>query len=159
MTYVHLALYDPQTSEFVGYAIKDDQADKLQSTNIYRDGEEDKLSTQLNRLNDQSALNQHWPHPQDPDVQALVNDPNYHPLEYVEQEVIDDENSYYVWVKEPELDENGEATGRMVDGPELDREASVIRYKVGKVPVRPTDVMLRIKRACEDVARARAGML
>lgn len=159
MTFVHLAVYDPNTSEFLGYVIKDDQAVKLKSTNIYPQGSEQNLATELSRLNDHVALSQHWPHPQDPEVVALLDDPSFHPIEYVEREVIDDETSHYVWIKEPVVDEFGNETGHMADGPELDREASVINYKMASVPAQPTDNMLRTKAACEQIARQRAGVL
>ena len=157
--FIPVAIYNYTDSAFIGYGIKDEKADKLQSTNIWREGEEDKLNERLAALNAEIDLNKHWPHPQDPEVVALLDDPTFMPIEYIEAEVIDDEASTYVWKKEAETDEHGDFTGRLVDGSELDEGASTIIYKIGKVPKRPTDVMWRIKAASEQVARRRATMV
>lgn len=159
MTFVPVAIYDYNSGAFLGYGIKDDRAVKLQSANLWKDGEEQSLNDQLRRLNNQVDINKHWPHPQDPDVQKLLNDPNFFPIEYEEAEVVDDEKSNYVWKMESETDEHGNETGRMVQGSELDEEASTIVTKMGKVPKRPTDIVVRIKKASEQVARQRAGLL
>lgn len=156
MGYRSVAIYS-MDGAFVGYGIKGD-APKLQTTNIYVEGEEAKLKEQLSSLNQTQDIRAFWPNPKDPEVLALLADESFVPIEYEEREVVDDEHSYYVWQQEPEVDETGMPTGRMVQGSALDEGASVIRYKMGRVPKRPTDVMWRIKRASEVVARRRAGL-
>jgi hypothetical protein len=159
--YIIVAIYDTDAN-FLGYTIKD--ADpaivKLQSTNLWLESEIDKLQEQLNRLNQAVDLRLYWPNPKDPEVLAILANPDFMPIEYIEMEMVDDEHSYYVWVQEPEYDPaTGEPTGRMVDGSVLDEQASVIRYKMGIVPARPSDELYRIKGACELVARQRAGLV
>jgi hypothetical protein len=171
MAYGEVAIYS-LAGDFLGYTIKSDAIDpgtgqpvkKLQTTNLYLEGEEDKLKEQLERLNQDVDLRLHWPNPKDPEVMQLLNDPDFIPLEYELREVVDDETSYYVWKLEPEVsEETGQyvidpTTGQphMIQGTELDEMSSVVRYKQAYVPKRPTDVMWRIKLACEKVARQRA---
>jgi hypothetical protein len=164
MTYASVAVYSLE-GDFLGYGIKDDAAQKLQSTNLYLESEGGKLNEQLERLNTNVDLRSHWPNPKDPAVVQLLSDPDFIPIEYELREVIDDEHSYYVWKQEPAVDENGKyiidpTTGQptMVQGSELDELASVIRMKQAWVPKRPTDVMWRIKQASEVIARQRAGI-
>lgn len=157
--YTHVAIYDTSTGDFIGYGIKSLTSNKLQTTNIWTDDETVSLNEQLTRLNEKDNLNKTWPHPQDPEVQALLADPGFMPVEMEEQEMVDEDHSHLVWVQEPEVDGQGKPTGRMIDGSDLNREASVINYKRVQVPKRPSDRMLRIKKACERVARQRAGLL
>ena len=77
----------------------------------------------------------------------LVKDNSFEPIEYADEEVVDTENSYLVYLK----DADGEDTF------EINKEASVVKYKMAKVPARPSDVMERTRKACEVVARRRAG--
>jgi hypothetical protein len=165
MSFEPLALYTLQ-GQFIGYTIKDPAVSKLQTTNIYVEGEEAKLNARIAELNENGDLAAVWPHPQDPEVRQLLSDREFCPINYVDREVVDDDNSFYVWKQEPETDEHGNyvidiMTGqpKMVQGSELDEQASVIRYKIASVPEKPTDEMFRIKKACEVVARKRAGLL
>lgn len=148
-----MALYQPvlvydQEGNFIGHAIKSTSALKLQSTNIYLEGEQEDLNAQLARLNESVSLKAVWPNPRDPEVIALLDDPKFMPIEYVEEDVVDDENSYYVYDKEPDPE-----TGELGV---INREASVIAYKTMMVPARPSDAMERQKGACEAVAKRRA---
>lgn len=155
MAYNAVAVYSLEGA-FLGYAIKNDTVPKLQSTNLYAENEQDKLSLQLGRLNENLDLTSVWPDARDPEVQRLLADPDFMPLEMIEDDVVDDENSYYVYEQEPELDPaTGQPTGRIIDG-HLNREASVLVYKRMLVPKRPSDVMERTKKACEIIARKRA---
>lgn len=165
MSFEALFVYNAD-SQFVGYIIKDPQVEKLQSTNLYREDELDKLNARLADLNADVDLRRFWPNPKDPEVLQLLTNREFCPIKYVEREVVDDENSFYVWKLEQESDEHGNpvfdlVTGqpKMVQGSELDEQASVIRYKIASVPEKPTDEMFRIKKACEVVARKRAGLL
>lgn len=157
MTFIPLALYTVD-GDFVGWAIKGEH--KLQSTNIYAENEQDALNVQLDRLNIDIALKTHWPNPQDPAVVALLSDESFHPIEMVDVEVIDEDHSYLVYKKIARPSLEAEQLGQAwVDSDEVDEEASVVVYKTVKAPARPTDQMLRIKTACEQVARQRAGLL
>jgi hypothetical protein len=164
MSYSPVLVYTTDGT-FVGYSIIGSEF-KLQTTNLYSDQEQPQLQEQLERLNTNHDLRQTWPHPQDPEVQEIVNNPEWMPIEYIDAEMVDDEHSYYVWKQEPLMDENMQyvtnpvdGTIVMVQGTELDETASVIRYKWGKVPKNPSDQMLRLKAACEAVARRRAGLV
>lgn len=156
MAYEWVAVY-AKSGEFLGYAVKETSAKKLQSTNLWFDGEEDKLEENLNRLNNQIDINAHWPDPRDPDVLLLLSDPEFMPIEYEDQEVVDDEHSTYVWLMEAETDLYGNPTGEMVEGPLLDHDRSDLHYKVVSVAKNPSDVVYRTRAACEQVARSRAN--
>lgn len=156
MPYRPVAIYSLDGT-FLGYGVKDDAAVKLQSNNLYLETEQDKLSEQLERLNESQDLTSVWPDSREPEVQRILADETFKPIEMALDTVVDDDNSFYVYEQEPEYDiVTGEPTGKMLDGA-LNREASVLRYKEIMVPVRPSDVMERTKAACEVVARARAG--
>jgi hypothetical protein len=156
MSFQPVMLYS-MDADFIGYTILG-QNGKLQSTNTYAAGEEDKLNARIAELNTEVDLNAYWPNPKDPEVLKLLDDPSFVPIEYVETDVIDDENSWYVWQQVAEVDAYGNPTGEIVDSEHIDETASVIRYKRGRVPKRPTDHMWRIKSASEVVARRRAGL-
>lgn len=156
MTFLPIALYSTD-GEFVGWAIKDDGVAKLQSTNIWGEDEMDSLGNRLRELNEHHSIARFWPNPQDPDVVALINDVTFEPINYIEQEIVDEDRSNYVWQKVAAQGPEGEAI--WIDGPELDETASTIVYKTALVPERPTDQVQRIKKACEVVARQRAGLL
>lgn len=150
MIYAQVAVYDMEAN-FVGYAIHKQGLLKLQSGNLWAEEERPALQEQLDRLNGDVKIRRQWPRSDDPEVQALLNDPTWMPLETHVTDVIDDENSYYVWT---EADENGKPT----QASELDEQASVIAYKKARVPVRPVDAQVRTKAAHETVARRRAGL-
>lgn len=141
---------------FLGYAIKGDDAIKLQSTNLYGEDEQQALAQRLADLNGRDAIVAHWPDARDPDVQKLVDNPAFEPVEMVEQEAIDEENSYMVWKQEPVIDEEtGIPTGEHVPGPNLDMEASVLVYKTIVAAKYQSAVAERTKKAQETVARQR----
>lgn len=144
-------------SEFIGYGIKEEGAIKLKGPNIWTEEEKEKLIDELGKLNQSSAIMSSWPDANDPEVRVILNDPTFMPLERAMQEVVDEENSYYVYTQEPEYDREGIATGNYVDG-KVDQAASVIATKMAEVLVRPSDVTLRTKKACEIVAQRRAGL-
>src|ERR1035441_6423440 len=146
MSYRHVAVFE-LSGDFIGYTVMEQNALKLQSTNLYSEDEGEDLAKRLAALNDSQAVTSVWPDARDPEVQALVDDPSFEPIEMSDEEVVDNDNSYIVYLKDAE----GEDTF------EIDQEASVLKYKVAKVPVRPSDVMARTKSACEVVARRRAG--
>lgn len=163
MSFEPLAIYTMQ-GQFVGYAIKDPKVSKLQSTNVYLEGEEAKLNERIAELNEKGDLTAVWPHPQDPEVKSLLDNPEFCPINYVERDVVDDDKSLYVYKQEQETDEMGNPvfdiiTGqpKMIQG-DIDPMASVLVYKKAMVPEKPTDHMFRIKKACEAVARKRAGL-
>lgn len=155
MSYFAVAVYTLE-GDFIGYAIKGPL--KLQSTNLYTEREHGQLNARLNELNVDVDLKLYWPNPKDPAVLQILADERFMPLEYVEAEVVDEDRSYYVWEMVNEVDEHGNPTGQQVQGENLDKTASVINYKLAKVPKNPSDMMLRIKAACEVVARDRAKL-
>lgn len=156
MAYQAVLVYTTD-GEPLGYSIKKSDAFKLQSTNIWTEDEIPKLNEQLGRLNESVELSSVWPDANDPEVKAVLANPSFMPIEMHLEDVVDDDNSWFVYTQEPEYDINGDPTGENVDG-ELDQEASVIKTKKMMVPVRPSEVMERTKAACEQVARARAGL-
>lgn len=144
--YYHVAVFTLE-GDFLGYAIKEDNDHTLQSTHLYAEEEGEDLAKRLAELNESQSVLAAWPDARDPEVQELVNDPSFEPIEMVKDEVLDEENSYIVRKK----DADGEDTF------EIDEQASFLKYKIAEVPARPSDVMARTKKACEVVARRRAG--
>lgn len=142
--YSHVAVFELDGT-FLGYAVKEANNRTLQSTHLYSEDDSEILAKRIADLNDSQAILGTWPDARDPEVQALVNDPSFEPVEMTDGEVVDIDNSYMVYLK----DADGEDTF------EIDRQASVLKYKVIKVPARPSDVMVRIKKGCEVVARRR----
>lgn len=136
--------------KFLGVSIYQPGAQKLQTANLWTDSEEDQkdLADQLQRLNANVDIRAYWPDVRDPEVQVLLNDPEWEPLALSPSPVMDEENSVIVWDVEPS-DEN--PYGRM------NEELSVIVEKTVMVPS-PVEVQARVKKACEVVARERAGL-
>lgn len=148
MSYVAVVIYD-MDGNFLGYSIKDEAVDKLHNNNLWTESAPDMedLKAQLARLNDSTAVLAHWPDVRDPEVVALLDDPNFEPLALSPVEVVDEEASVFIWIEEPN-DEN--PFGQM------DRENSIINHKIEMAPA-ATDVQKRVKKACEIVARQRAN--
>ena len=131
----------------LGFAIKEDGALKLQSTHIYPEEEADKLAERLAELNDDQEVQGSWPDAKDPEVQALVNDPNFEPVEMILDDVVDMEQSYLV----PMVNMHGEEIPGVWDD-----NASVVVMKKAEVPKDSSAYFARTKKACEIVARRRA---
>lgn len=150
MSYEAVSVYDLD-GEFLGYAVKSSGVDKLHNNNLWTESPEDiiDLKDQLARLNDATSIRDFWPDVRDPEVTALTDDPEWEPLTYSAVEVEDLENSVLIWEEEPD-DEAG--TPGI-----LDRDASIIATKFVDAPA-PAHVQARIKKACEIVARRRAGV-
>lgn len=139
MNYEAVLVYNDE-GEFLGFAIKEDSARKLQSTILYLESEHPELRERIEQLNLRGRLQAAWPTPADADVQALLQDEEFHPIEYHQVQVIDEGNSYYAWREDGTIDE----------------DASVIRYTLEEEPVRPSDAMMRVQKACEEIARRRS---
>ena len=137
-------VYDGSGS-FLGYAIKEQGTPKLDSATLYTEEEQDKLNDQLGRLNDAYLVKAHWPDAKDPEVQAVLADPDFEPLEMMEDDVLDVENSYIVYEKEPDGS----------DSLDIDKMASVLVFKKEMVPKYVSAVWERTKNAQEVVARQR----
>ena len=133
---------------FIGYSIKEDGSQKLHTANLWTESDEDikDLQAQLLRLNEAVDIRAYWPDVRDPEVVELLNDVNFQPLKMSPVEVEDLENSKLVWIEEP----TEGSPGRLDMGP------SIIAFKTVDAPA-PSDVKLRIKNACEIVARKRAS--
>lgn len=142
-----IALVYNADGDFSGYSIL--KGNKLASTNLWSEGDLADLQAQVARLNESVNIKQYWPNTRDPEVQALLNDPNFMPYDTVMERVVDDANSYLVYDETQET-ENG--------APVLDLERSVLAYKDKEVAKNPTEVSVRFKRAHEIVARRRAGL-
>jgi hypothetical protein len=149
MSYSAVSIYDLD-GNFLGYSIKQTGVDKLLNNNLWSERPEDveDLKAQLARLNDAVDIRAYWPDVRDPEVQELVNNPDWEPLVLSPVEVMDEENSIQIWEQEPNL-ETGEPGI-------LDRDASIIVFKNVMAPA-PAHVQARIKKACEIVARRRAN--
>lgn len=147
MNYTRALIYDPE-GNFVGYSILKNGINKLHSSNIWTEAESGELDKQLNRLNGDVAIKAHWPRVDDPEVIALLENSAWEPIETMLAEVVDEDRSYYVWLK----DASGHNTA------DLDKTASVIATKQAQVPVRPSDISVRVRHALETVAERRAGL-
>lgn len=143
--YQAVTVYDLD-GNFLGYAIKQVGVDKLHNNNLWAEKDTPDLKEQLQRLNQAGDIRQFWPNVRDPEVQALINDENWEPLEKSPVEVTDEDNSVFIWIEEP----TDESPGIM------DTENSIIATKIVYAPA-PAHASARIKKACEVVARRRAG--
>ena len=148
MAYQAVSIYTLD-GQFLGYGLKQDGVDKLHNNNLWTDRPEDvaDLKAQLGRLNEAIDIRAYWPNVRDPEVEALLTNPEFEPLKLSAVEVVDEENSLFVWEEEP----SDESPGKM------DPDASIIAYKFVDAPA-PTDVQARVKKACEIVARQRAAV-
>jgi hypothetical protein len=136
--------------QFLGTSIYQPGSQKLKTANLWTDSEEDQrdLAEQLQRLNANVDIRAYWPDVRDPEVQVLLEDEQWEPLSLSPAQVVDDEKSVIVWDEEPS-DDN--PFGRM------NEELSVIVEKTVMAPS-PVEVQARVKKACEVVARERAGL-
>ena len=145
MQYVEALVYDVD-GNFRGHAILKGDTGRLQSINLWTDEALPAFQDTLERLNGSSAIKDHWPKLEDPEVRALLDNPEWIPLETELLDVEDEENSHYVFTK----DEDDEEV--------IDYDASVIATKKAWIPKRQSDVQARIREAMEIVARRRAGI-
>jgi len=136
--------------KFLGVSIYQPGAQKLQTANLWTDSEEDRkdFAAQLERLNANVDIRAYWPDVRDPEVQVLLEDETFVPLTLSPAQIVDDEKSVIVWDEEPS-DEN--PFGRM------NEDLSIIVEKTVMAPS-PVEVQARVKKACEVVARERAGL-
>lgn len=112
----------------------------IRGTNIYDNPQE--LDDQLERLNNDAKIKGHWPSLLDPDVQALIQDPQWEPLEYMEDEVMDETKSSFVYTE---------------DG-DINWSESNIVYKTITVPADSNKAAERTKKAMEIIATKRAEL-
>jgi hypothetical protein len=143
--YEQALVYDLQGNHRGSVIIKNIQGGsiKLQSLNLWTDAELLDLQEQLDRLNSELTIKAHWPRQDDPEVQALLQNPNWEPVEMVASEEVDLDQSYIV-----HKDDNPES--------DIDYEASVIVNRPVMVPSR-TGASARIRLAMETVARQRVN--
>lgn len=146
MQYVKAHVYDEEGNHR-GYCVLKDEANKLNSVNLWAESEVTEFQGVLDHLNGSVAISNHWPDITDPEVQGLLNDPQFHPVKMYQANVVDEENSHYVFLKDKD--------GR--DTEDLDETASVIATVSRMVPVNQSDVTVRVRAAREQVARKRAG--
>jgi hypothetical protein len=146
--YVPVMIYS-YDGDFIGWTIKNDQVEKLQTTNMWTDEQLSEMADQIARLNNKTGILAYWPDTRDPEVQALINDPNWEPVADEPVEVVDEENSVFIWIRRPNLEEG--------DVGEMDEDASTLVYKYVMAPP-PVLVQARWKKAQEIVARKRAGI-
>ncbi len=150
----------------IGYAIKKVGLPKLESVNLYTPEEIGEAREFMRDLNDRAALREFWPMPNDPEVQALISNPEFDPIEYDEVDVIDMENSKLVYDMKPGPPQLDPHTGVVesfasdevkydeVGQPIINWMASEVAYKKELQPKR-TQGKSRIEVASERVARAR----
>lgn len=138
---------------FRGYAIKKLDVPKLDSVNIWAEGEEAQVKEALDKLNNENLLRQFWPDFADPDVLTLVEDPDWESLELEEVDTIDHEKSTLVPIYESYIDEFGGRQSR--DTGEVDWAKSTIVFKKVMAP-NAQKAQARVFKAMEQVARQRA---
>lgn len=129
--------------KFIGYAIRKVGVMQLASINVYRQSEVKELNHTIRRANEEGTVRAHWPSTSDPEVEAELEKL---PVEYEDQDVIDERNSRIVtaWDSIQQMD--------VINYGESD-----IAYKSMKLPV-PSGAIQRLDKACETVARRRAGL-
>lgn len=101
MTYV-IAKIATLDDEDLGYVVVKEGTAKLEDSNIWLEGEG--IEEHVAKLNDLVLLKEHWPDARNPEVQELVNNPEFEPLVFTEQEVYDEnsgEKAYINALKNP----------------------------------------------------------
>lgn len=159
-----------QDGDLVGYAVRKSGTLRLDSLAIYKPEEFDEIQAVVAKHNEAALIREHWPTPNDPEVQEILNRPDFEPVRYEDVEVPDLENSEIAYVQgvapNEESYNNAIAHGSFspegyvigTDGqPVIDYPNSTIVTKVEKQPVR-VDGHSRLDAACEVVARERAGL-
>jgi hypothetical protein len=140
MPYSRCLIYNLD-GDFIGWAILKPNGDQLKSVNIWPQEHLDGFNTQIDRLNADLSIRASWPQPTDPDVVALLSDPEWEPIKMEEVQEVDEDNSHYVYNKETM---------------QIDKEASVLAYFPPRmVAVSPVEAVARTKRAQETIARRR----
>lgn len=131
-----------------GYVVRKIDSERLDSINIWTDLEE--VRDYVTDANNRAMLTQFWPDPADPDVTALVNDPDFAPLEFKEEEVIADYEELGRLVEAGEVRlEYDETTGEHKINPE---DAAKVPTVKDKVLVDQSQPIQRFHQACESVA-------
>lgn len=134
-----------------GYVVRKIGTEKLEDTNLWSElGEVREHVTDANNL---ALLRQYWPNPNEPEVVALIEDPDFFPLEYEEVEDIADYEELGEQVQRNEvrlvLDED---TGAHSIHPNDKHKVRTIKKQELKDPSQP---MQRFHKACEAVAQDR----
>lgn len=154
----------------IGYVAQKEGVLKLEGTWIYEDYDE--LAAYVDQLNEQERLAAYRPLATDPEVQALVSDPNWSPVEYEDVEVFDRDSSeiFYISIPRSEYTKYGitsaiEGAAKGIctqegyalgpDGkPVINYQDSKVVTKIEKQPKRVSGLG-RIGAAIEVVARKR----
>lgn len=150
MSYKVVYVYDGDGT-YIGATIHREGSQKLHTANLWTESAEDvaDLKDQLDRLRDDLDVRSFWPDVRDPEVVALLDNPEWEKLKLSPIEVVDEERSTFIWLEEPS-DENPH--GR------ADSDRTILVYKTEYAPA-PVDVQARVKKACETVARQRANQI
>ncbi len=154
--YKPVAIYDLDSGEFFAYAIR--TQNKLQSVNVWTENEVEDLKERLSELQSKGQLQAVWPHPQDPEVVALLAREDFYPIEKHFEPAIDEEKSKLVYDIVDVLDSEGNPTGRTRTG-FINEEKSLLVYKMVEKPKKPTEVKMRLQAAMQAVAEARLKRL
>ncbi len=124
--------------QFVGYGVLN--GTKLTSLRIWENPAD--VEKIVKQHNESAILHEHWPYFEDPEVQALIKDPEWEPMEMVEEQIPDMENSVLA---------EDEVGG-------VDWAESQVKYTTALVPKDPAAAQLRVHKAMETVARKRANL-
>lgn len=147
--YFPLALYDLDGNFLaftIGKAGPDGTFLKLHTTNVWAQEDGVDLSQQIERLNDQNNILPFWPQVRDPEVQALLDDPEFEPVQLSSLEIPDETKCVYVYL-EPPREEDGFPGA-------IDENNSIIVMKTIMAPSSAA-TLKRAKAACEVIARQR----
>lgn len=144
MTFIPLALADSDNHR-QGFVIYRAGASKLHETSIYT---ADEVKARVAELNRDEALREVWPDANDPEVLALVNDPDFEPLEWIEEDVVADMDELVRLVDSGEVKLDPE-TQQVIEGGEK------IRTEKDRVLKDPSQPMQRIRKATETIAERR----
>jgi hypothetical protein len=134
-----------------GYVVARIGTEKLEDTNLWPELNE--ARDHVTEANNLALLRQFWPNPNEPEVQDLINDPDFSPLKYHEVEEIADYDELSDLVASGDvqlvLDEE---TGEHSIHPD-DRHK--VRTEKRTELIDPSQPMQRFHEACEAVATDR----
>ncbi len=74
--------------EPIGYAVWRVGTEKFEDTNLWTEKDSDALKAHVADQNHRVTLQEHWPDAKDPEVEELINDPEFEPLKFVQVESV-----------------------------------------------------------------------
>lgn len=152
MYYVICKVLDLSEVE-LGYVVLKEGTEKLADTNLWTEEQSDELREHVADLNRRIELKNHWPESRDPELLALIDDPDFEPLVYGEIEVVDEEETQRLVDTGVITPVKDYTTGSYVVA---DSDQHLIPMRKERTLIDPSQPMERYRKAAEAIATKRA---